>query len=267
VNRKYALMYVLSGIVLINIIAIVILSMRVQQETPPQVRPQEIPPERHITKNNPLVRTLLIEDREECPDCFGITLYLSELKDIVNMSVVRVSPDSLGVRYYPALAFNASIMEYPESVSGGWSIENVITISEGEFAGDWYVLYTLNPPFYDRDEERTRGLVTVTYLTMESCDACYAIDYLRELLEEQRVAVKQERVLDVLSPAGQVVIDKYNITAVPTVILDEEAEVYPGFISAWRPIGTKDQESFVLRELHRLGLTYYDLAQERVMEP
>ena len=255
-------MYVLSGIILINIIAIVILSMQTQEPDAPTIE-QTIPVERQIVTSKPAVKTLIIEDRNECPLCFDIDEYLPQLDDVVNMTTQRASPEDLGLQYYPALAFNSTILEYPESISGGWAEENIVTIDDQT----WYVLYTLNPPFYDRNTSETRGLVTATYLTMDSCDDCYDLAFLKDLIADQRMTITEEFVFDAETPAGQAVVRRYNITAVPTVILDEEAGVYPGFASAWRSVGTEEEGSFVLRELERLQVTYYDLETRRVMRP
>ena len=51
------------------------------------------------------------------------------------------------------------------------------------------------------------------------------------------------------SEDGKELINKYNIKTIPTVIIAKEARGYPGFIEAFKEVGTEEDDgTFVFRE-------------------
>jgi hypothetical protein len=267
-------MYVLSGIVLLNIIAIVLLNNRLADEETPQVPAQEniiAPPAPVIVTPRVLVRTLILEDKALCPDCFDIGEYLVALNDTISMEVEVVPESQLSLFHsnkLPAIAFNASLASYPTLVQGWEEVGYILNISTGKYAGEWYVLPTQNAPYYSLADERVHGRVTVTYLTMEKCSECFDAYTLRSSLNASRIKPYEERTIDISSAQGKALVAKYNITAVPTLLMDKEAAEYRNLQPGWNIVGTVEQDgTYVLRELQRLQVTYYDLEHAKLMKP
>src|SRR5690348_1100183 len=118
--RDHGLMYVLSAIVLLNIIAIVILGNRIapspqQPPAQPIAQQPQTPPPVVISPPRPLVRTLIFEDKVTCPDCYDIRQYTDQLTDILNLSLEQGNPSAFHLTRLPALAFNQSLELYPGS--------------------------------------------------------------------------------------------------------------------------------------------------------
>ncbi|MDD9954263.1 MAG: hypothetical protein OXR66_08075 [Candidatus Woesearchaeota archaeon] len=271
-------MYTLAGIVLLNVIAIMILSGRIE-DTPVQERIQvraptqdpipenpvpEPVPEEQAVDDLPLVRTLVLQ--ADCQDCYDIDLYVETLRDYINMDVEYAEdPYIFKSERLPALAFNTTIEEYPHLVDNWESTGYTIQLLD---KGTWYVLPTLNAPYLSTREGRVRGRVTATYLTMDACDECYDVQITREFLKESRIIPYKERDVDIASDEGKQLREQYGITTVPTLILDKEADEYPNMRPGWTIVGSiEDDGSYILRDLQKLSVVYYDLEQESVMRP
>lgn len=263
-------MYVLSGIILLNIIAILLLNNRLAEQEqaktippPPQAAPPPV-----IVTPRAAVRTLIIEDKTRCPDCFDVREYITTLNDTVDMRVETVPTGQLTLfksDKLPAIAFNASIEAYPTLVQGWDTVGYTVALSE-PYAGTWYVLPTQNAPFYA--DGRVHGRVSVTYITMRSCTECYDVAILNASLATSRITPYRETTVDAESTEGKALLAKYNITAVPTLIMDGEAAAYPNLQPGWNIVGTIEEDgTYVLHDLQRLQVTYYDLALKKLMKP
>lgn len=272
-KRAHVLTVVLSAIILLNIIAIVLLSNRAdrQQEEVRAVPNSALQPEaqevvRENREEKALVKTLLLVPRD-CPQCFDISFYLEELNKTINIDPVDADPSLIGAARLPALAFNATLEEYPGELVTGWeTYGEIVEVESGEHAGRWYVLPTLNPPYVQ--DGMVRGLVDVTYLVMDSCENCYDVYVNRQFMDAFGITPASEEIFDVASDRGRKIVKQYNITSVPTIIMSGDAGLYPGLRAGWAGAGSiEDDGSYVLRNLQRLQVTYYDLGRDRVMVP
>lgn len=277
--RSSGLMYVLSGIVLLNIIAIVLLSRNLPAAGEPTVQQEgyhAVPPNSfeqpnviEVSAPQPLVRTLVLQDPHNCPDCFDILRYAEELQDMINMSIENADLGVIDTSRLPALAFNQTIEQYPESFVQGWErYGETVTIADGKYSGTWYILPTLNPPYLDTMSNLVKGRVTATYVTLERCSECYDVFMNREFMRESRITPYHEIIVDADSPQGKILIDRYAIDAVPTLFMSPEAGEYTNLKPGWPMVGTIESDgTFVLRNLQRLGVTYYDLNSNQVLAP
>lgn len=267
------LVIVLAAILLLNVIAIMYIQMKdIQvkeeplQETPMQESREEAPLAANAASPKPLVEVLVLEDAN-CPECFDIRQYLEELDDVLNMSVRQGPAGPFAPPRLPALAFNASVELYPESFLDGWeSFGYSIDVAREPYQGKWYVLPTLNAPYILNDT--VYGQVDVTYIDMASCEQCYNVTINRAFLEESRVTLYDERFVDVESVEGSALRSRYNITRVPTILLTGDVDEYPNIAAGWDVVGTVEHDgAYVLRDLQRLRVTYYDLEKREVMRP
>jgi hypothetical protein len=271
----------LCAILILNVIAIVLLSNNLETERAASITPSApAPPAQQLPPEKPLVRAIILEDKTACPDCFDIRAYASALDGAMNVvteegdlaawnaRLVADSRDLPNSKRLPAIAFNATIEQYPQLIENWDTLGYTITFGSGPYQGDWYVLPTLNPPYLDTANGTVHGRVTATYLTKRSCTECYDPHDLRSFLNESRITPSTERTLDADTPAGQELIAAYNITRVPTLLLSADAAQYPGFLPGWTVVGTVERDgTLVLRDLERINLAYYDLSTGRVMKP
>jgi len=264
----------------LNILAITILSNRLEAERIEAVAPLKEPPAPSLVAHRPVVRAVLLEDTARCPDCFDIQNYALALADAINLETedgdwaqwnARVQADSrmlTNAQRLPAIAFNETLMQYPSLITNWESLGYTITFGSGPYAGTWYVLPTLNPPYLDATTGEVGGRVHATYLTVASCKECVTSDTYREFLNQSRVLAYRESYVDVTSVAGKDLVKRYNITRAPTLILSKEALDYPGFAPGWTVVGSEEPDgTLVLRDLERLELIHVDLTTGRVMKP
>lgn len=136
----------------------------------------------------------------------------------------------------------------------------------------WVVLRDVLPPYFDVEAGEEVGLVEVIKLTDASCPECFDTAPLIESLEAQfGLAVVSTTTHDVSSAEGQALVDKYNISLVPTVLISPEASVYPGFEDVWVGMGDSVEAdgwyTYRNHESVSFDLVYRDLNAPEEPEP
>ena len=131
-----------------------------------------------------------------------------------------------------------------------------------------YVLRTAYPPFINLTTGKLRGPVSIIYLTDKSCSDCYNVNLHKQILTGPGFAMKldKEETIDVSDGRGNELLAKYNITQVPTVILSDEAQVYPSSFSLKQFFSVEKDGSYIFRKLGVLG-PYKDLIINQVVRP
>jgi len=178
-----------------------------------------------------------------CTDCFDISQIVGQLEQIgvsiAEQTVVEHTSeqgqaliDAYDIQGLPTLVFSSDIGEY-DAVAQIW--DNI-----GSVADDGsYVLRQLNPPYLNLTSGATEGLVDVTYLVDETCENCYDPSVLKDVFEQTfAMAYGEENTVSLSSTRGQFLVQKYNISLAPTIILSNEARKYPNFDAAWSQVGT-----------------------------
>ncbi len=200
------------------------------------------------------VTVVTLEDAS-CKECFNISLIVEQLKQAGIMVVSEQTIDATGVegkgliqKYniekIPSLIFNKEALEYAV-VQQVW--EQVGTEeSDGKL-----VLRFVNPPYINASTGKTEGLVTMTMLSDEGCTECFNASVYKELFTQSfNMYVEKEETLDSASTKGKFLVKKYNITAVPTVVLSKDAGMYPSLAQAWGQVGSAEKDgTFVFRNV------------------
>jgi thioredoxin-related protein len=150
-----------------------------------------------------------------------------------------------------------------DSISSFWS-------QVGSIEDDNYlVLRTFNPPYVDVSTGRTLGLVSMILLTDKTCIECYNVSIHKDIITNERgfnVKLKEEIYYDISSVNGKELLNKYNITQIPTIILSEDADEYPRLKQVWAGVGTIEQDgSYVFRNLKTLKVPYKDLTTNKII--
>jgi hypothetical protein len=161
VSHSTVVFVVLSAIIIVNILVIVLLQNRIAERSSAAIgarmpsqgspaREDDAPPAgpapNVIGSLGPSVRTLILTT-EACPQCFDIDRYVTELQNAMTLQVEVVPEERLSLfttDILPAIAFNESIEAYPTLLEGWEQVGYTITIAEGEYAGEWHVLPTIN---------------------------------------------------------------------------------------------------------------------------
>ncbi|MEF9475848.1 MAG: cupredoxin domain-containing protein [Candidatus Mariimomonas ferrooxydans] len=156
------------------------------------------------------------------------------------------------IRRVPAIIVSKDILEYP-SVAQVW---NQLNASEKE---GFYAIPSIIPPYRNLETNDIEGLVDITYLTDNSCEDCYNVSIYRQSLVQFGAVIDNEDYVDITSDNGNILMERYNITKVPTIILSPDAGMHRNLVQAWSVMGDiADDGSFVMRN-HTAPGKYRDL--------
>ena len=88
------------------------------------------------------------------------------------------------------------------------------------------VLRDVSPPFKDIQSRTVKGIVDVTYLTDASCAECYNATLVADVLTSNfGIVLGKQTSIDVSTPAGKKLVEKYHLTLAPTALFSKEAEL------------------------------------------
>jgi hypothetical protein len=190
-------------------------------------------------------------------DCYDAELLVNDLiayglnatsVTVVNQSSELVSNYSL--RRLPAIVFSDNILEY--------SFYSFLSFY-GTLEGDGnFVFRSPDPPFLNVSKgEVELGEVTVTYVNHTNCSKCYDVTVHRDILETYKLNVVEEVFVNESSP----LIEQYNITKLPTIILSPEAGLYSTLLRVWPGAGVVAEDgSLVFTNMDSIGTVwFYDL--------
>jgi len=207
--------------------------------------------------------TALTISAASCTNCFNISQIVDQLKSagiIISSEQTVDSTSAEGkeligkykIEKVPTIIFNKEALEY-DVVSQVWSQVGTEE-SDGKL-----VLRFVNPPYVNTSTGKTDGLVTMTMLYDKNCTECFNASVFKELFTQSfSMQVEKEEMLDIESNKGKYLISKYNITAVPTVVLSKEAGAYPNLAQAWESVGIAEKDgTFTFRNVALLK-SYFD---------
>ncbi len=162
--------------------------------------------------------------------------------------------------FLPAFILTHDLLEYP-TFKRSWN-----TMGSIEPDGTLVMRLPL-PPYKNISTQNIEGLVSVTYLSDTSCTACYNVSVHRAVLKGLNVHIENETFVDVSSPEGTAILAKYNVTAVPTILLSKEANVYFSIKQVWATVGSTESDGvFVFRNLAKTpGLVYKNLTTGQIL--
>ncbi len=206
-----------------------------------------------------------------CPKCFDISQFADQLEQLgVSMSSKKTLDfadhdakaliEKYKITTVPTMLLSQDALAY-DMLKQAWP-----QVGSQESDG-MLVLRNATPPYKDLTTKQVRGFVTITYLTDPSCTVCYNVSLHKLVLQQSfGMQFKDERTVEISSPAGQRLIEKYKITAVPTLLLDKEAEAYPSLIQTWAQVGSHEPDgTFVFKRVELLqGVTYKDLSTNTI---
>lgn len=100
-----------------------------------------------------------------------------------------------------------------------------------------------------------------TVITKKDCVNCWDVNIFLDPLQSNNVKLTDTETVYVDDAATQALIDKYQITKVPTVLLSGDLDKNPNLSQAWPILGEVIDNVFVLRQVipH-----YYDLASQTI---
>ena len=162
----------------------------------------------------------------------------------------------------PSFTLSSDAFEY-DIIKEAWS-------QVGTVENDGSLVYReVSPPYFDLTTKETKGLVDVTFITDETCTECYNVTVHKAILTNPagyNLYIREEKFIDIADDEGEELLEKYNITAVPTFILTEGAQYYTMLNAIWPQVGTvEDDGTYVFRNIGVMEVVYRDLTTGEVV--
>lgn len=204
----------------------------------------------------------------DCDNCYDMSNAVSFIKRQTSVKILTEKILAYTDKEAQEIISENNIKTLPALVITGETLQdNVMPLwnSMGvEFVGNTVFVSGI-PPYYSLDEQKIVGLVQIIKLTDNSCVECYDVENHMTILPRFGVYVDKSIPYDVSSTNGNTLVQKYNITKVPTIILSSDASVYSALDNVWRDVGTVESDGqYVFRAVEQMG-TYKDLSQNKVI--
>lgn len=198
----------------------------------------------YMTSEGEIIGTIkLTEIIPDCEICFS----LDSFKQVLKEQLLITEEETLTMNEANNLIEKYNIEILPTIIlSEDALLYNLKTWYQvGSEETDALVLRKTNPPFYNLSANSIEGLVDVTYITV-SCEDCYEVTAHKEILEQFNVAINSETFISKESASH--LIEKYDIEKLPTVLLSKDASLYEQLVSAWKQVGSIEEDgTFVFR--------------------
>ncbi len=214
-------------------------------------------------------------EAENCDLCENVSSYLSFFE--LNMGVVFKEKKTLfsGDEEAIALIREYNVTRLPtfliDSGIEHYGIEQQLLAFMTKEDDGWYVFREPYPPYLDvEDNDALRGNITFIELTDSTCEDCYnTTDVISVITDSYGMYVSGGIGYDISTPEGMELVERYDITFVPTFLLSEEASYYPDFVDVWEYNGnTVDSDGwFVFRNSNQLqGLVFRNISSDNTNE-
>ncbi len=211
----------------------------------------------------------IVED-SSCDKCADLAFLPAKLEQMgVKVKETKIikasSPEGKEImekkqlKFLPSLLFSKDLAEY-------WWIFPKLKDLLSEQADN----YLFTEPFFPLKEissGKIKGLVKVTYLTADNCDYCFNVSELKPIFQPAGIYFAEENTVTESSDYGKVLIKKYNITKIPTLIFSSEIIDYSNNQKkALKEIGSfEPDDTFVLRGLDAFNVKYKELNPENTV--
>ncbi len=207
----------------------------------------------------------------ECQDCFDFEEMIDYYKEqgLTEEQIEYVEYDS---RAGKKLVKKFEVNTVPTVLVTG-AIEQYSYLQEliGTLAtvkGETLVLNDgVQPPYLEIVTGEKRGAFEVIYLTDASCEDCYDVNLHRPVFERLIMTPDKETELDITDEEAVTLIEEYAITAIPTIVLRGDLDVYKPFNDIWETAGTIEEDgTYILRQGVLSMGTYKSLPTGEIIE-
>ena len=204
----------------------------------------------------------------DCDSCYDMDNVVSFIKRQTSVKIITEKNLTYADKEAQELVTKNNIKSLPALVITGETLQdNVISLwnSMGaEFVGN-VVIASGIPPYYSLDEQKIVGLVQVIKLADNSCVECYDVENHMTILTRFGIYIDKSIPYDISSANGKTLVQKYNITKVPTIILSPDVSVYSSIVQVWDQVGTVETDGwYIFRATEQMG-TYKDISQNKII--
>lgn len=172
----------------------------------------------------------------DCQDCFNASIAVDFLKQQATLNVTETK--ELTIEESQELTQTYNITRLPAVIMQG-ETEN-LTVPNFETRQDALVFDQTPPPYYDVQQKRTKGKVTLVHLKDEKCINCFDMSLIIDQLEQAGVKITSKQTVHTSSEEGKALISQYKIDKVPTLLFNKEALEYEIIQQVWSQVGTEE---------------------------
>ena len=229
------------------------------------------PPYVNVSQGRTVGRvTLTLIKDSTCTGCFDITSLVRQIKasgvSIVSESEIDYASEqakSLLEKYMitkvPTIIMSSDVDEY-SNIKTTWARQGSVE-EDGS-----YILREISPPYRNLTEGRIVGQVALINLIDSSCSECYDVGMHKGIIARFGLPLSDEKTYNVKSDEGKAIVEKYNVTLVPTIILTGDPGTYPSLKGIWAQVGSVESDgTHVFRRPNVMGVKYKDLSTGEVL--
>src|SRR3989338_1925796 len=187
--------------------------------------------------------------------------FVEEQERAVNTTQAKELAEKYNITKIPSIIITGDVDAYDElGLKTAW-------LKVGSIESDGALVWRLiNPPYQEYPSGKLKGFATIIGIEGQNCGQCYNVRMHRSILAGLGVYFAGESYYNYTQPQAKALIEKYNITLLPTVIVDGELKEYYPFTSLeqiWKQVGTVEKDGWnVYRNMTALGsnVTYKVIA-------
>jgi len=154
---------------------------------------------------------------------------------------------SLNINRIPVILLSDSILDYTQAR------QLLQQLNASERKG-LFVIPPVQPPYRNLSSGETVGIVRMVSLVDGTCRDCYNVSVHEGVLARFGIFIGNKESYDIASAEGKNLVEKYNITKVPTILLSPDIGYYETFAPVWEQVGTTEPDGWrVFRNINALG--------------
>lgn len=212
--------------------------------------------------------------KTDCSDCtpapetialeqFGIVFFKSnELADAEPEAQQLI--ERYSITKLPTVILSSEIKEYSQIAS--------LLEAGGDFSADGtWVLRNPVPYYWDLNQNKKMGALSLTRITFADCNGCFALGQLEEFLAQNlSLQIAFDQNLDWSTIEGKKFVSDYNIFKIPTLVLSGEIDAYKGLEEGWLSFGfVAANQQLVFAEHEKMGpeFKFFDVDKNQLTAP
>ena len=190
-----------------------------------------------------------------CKDCANLTTLLEGIRsleaEVVNANTFQYTDAEAKVflQKYNVTRVPAAFVQ---GDTGNENLTGVWTSAQASVREDGTVVFEPpQPPYVVVGTGETVGKVVLTLLVDEQCALCFDYSTASTQFKTIGMLISEEKTIEYNSSEGRALVNQYNITKVPTILLSKDAWEYKAITQGWPSLGSHETDgTLVLREVN-----------------
>ncbi|MFH0972063.1 MAG: hypothetical protein V1835_05870, partial [Candidatus Micrarchaeota archaeon] len=195
----------------------------------------------------------------ECADCFNVDAFVFALQQ--NGADLKIQKYSHNSTEGADLVKKYKIMKLPTLIMSGETskidqLDALLENAAENVDGKW-VLRDISPPYLDTQTSKIVGMLSIKTILEPSCVQCKKasvpvdsppIDVLElgSVMKQIGVGILEDAKIYTNTSEGKALVEKYNITMLPAIIISKDIDAYEAFKTAFLRVGTAEMDGVIV---------------------